>query len=110
MITEADRVKGAPGTPPSDDCFPEACDSCFQSWVRTWRWPRPRVARSDRKDTGARSSSPGAALAAHRARDAVALLHNHADVRFHELGHVYHLRGTAEPTVVTSLYQVREPS
>lgn len=41
-------------------------------------------------------SSPGAALAADGAGGAVTLLHNHADVGFHELRHVHHLPGEAE--------------
>lgn len=46
-----------------------------------------------RRHGGRLLPSPGAALAAHGARGAVALLHNHADVGFHELGHVHHLPG-----------------
>lgn len=55
-------------------------------------------------------SSPGAALAAHGARGAVALLHDHADVGFHELGHVHHLPRGAKPHMVTSFHQVKGPS
>ena len=50
---------------------------------------------------GRRLPSPGAALAAHGARGAVALLHDHADVGFHELGHVHHLPGEQSRTTVT---------
>ena len=49
-----------------------------------------------------RPPSPGAALAAHGARGAVALLHDHADVGFHELGHVHHLPGEQNRPTVTS--------
>lgn len=49
--------------------------------------------------------SPGAALAAHGARGAVALLHDHADVGFHELGHVHHLPGEQSRTTVTKCPQ-----
>lgn len=44
------------------------------------------------RHVGSLAPSPGAALAAHGARRAVALLHDHADVGLHELGHVHHLR------------------
>lgn len=54
---------------------------------------------------GLRLPSPGAALAAHGARGAVALLHDHADVGFHELGHVHHLPGEQSRTTVTKCPQ-----
>lgn len=54
------------------------------------------MARPDTKTRRLRRPSPGAALAAHGARRAVAFLHDHADVGFHELGHVHHLPGEAE--------------
>lgn len=58
------------------------------------RRPRPEGGRSGRWRPGdSLLPSPGAALAAHGAGRAVAFLHDHADVRFHELGHVHHLPG-----------------
>lgn len=86
--------KGVPETPPSDDWFPKAWAAVFpklgQDLALAW-------AHSDLKMTWACLSSSGAALAAHGACGAIALLHNHADVGFHELGHIHHLPGRAEP-------------
>lgn len=108
MITEVDGgAEGVLETPPSDDWFPKAWAAVFpklgQDLALAW-------AHSDLKMTWACLSSPGAALAAHGACGTVALLHDHADVGFHELGHIHHLPGRADRTQRHGRDQIQAPN
>ena len=96
-----DRAKGPPRHFPPTSGFwkvPGGRNSDCRRGSRRGRGAGRRVQVPSSR--GLRPPSPGAALAAHGARGAVTLLHDHADVGFHELGHVHHLRGEqSRPTV-----------
>lgn len=93
MSTEVDRTKGPSQTPPSGR-LPEGLPGQLCFGLRTWELVEARGGRIPvLKTRGSLLCSPGAPLAADGARGAVALLHNHADVGFHELGHIHHLPG-----------------
>lgn len=83
--TEAGRATGPWETPPSEPGLPGGPGSSARGL---------RAARRGCRRVGSLPPSPGAAPAARGACGAVALLHDHADVGFHELGHVHHLPGS----------------
>lgn len=93
MIAEVDRAKGPSETPP----FREASGEPGLGFGLGTQGPAEATGgRNQTLKPRRLPSSPGAALAADGAGGAVALLHDHADVGFHEFRHVHHLPGEGE--------------